>query len=876
MAGYQPLKITGMTTGLVKNRENFLLPDDAYPTLQNAYVWREKIKRKKGYQLLGRLQRNITGSPGTTSNLGHFLGNLITFFTLQENATIVPGSFTATVGGITYTENTPPDGGLLANGVPAAPGTFINYNTGVLGLVTGLSTTAIDVSFDYNPNLPVMGLRTQELQNSANDQMIAFDQVYAYVYDEGLASFREFIPGTTWNARNGDTTSTDFFWSTNYWVSSTTIPGTATPFFTTSNFKLFWVTNNTGAFGPNADPIRITDGVTWYPFYDNTTPANTPWAHINTTDYLVQCLALLPFRGRMLAFNTYEGTNASSAVNFSNRIRWSTIGNPFIPFDVGPPARGSWRDDIRGQGGFLDIPTSEDIVSVGFVRDNLVIYCERSTWQLRYTGRSIAPFQIEKVNSELGGEGPFSAIQFDTSLVGIGDKGVVECDSYKSERIDIKIPDFIFQIQSLNNGPYRVHGIRNFMSRLAYWTIPLASETDVFPTQRLVYNYENDSWALFNDSLTCLGNYQPQSSRTWLNTPIPWIECDFTWINQPQSVPKIVGGNQQGFVEYLDELTVNDVSLFIDGIIANSDTANNIQIPTVIISQNHNMQTGFVIKISDIIPSSPYVGLNDGVFGVEVIDADSFQINTFDPITGEFSEAQANNYVSTITAITNANPAKVTTSSPTTLTSGQQVTIYNVMGMTQINGLTSQITVIDPQNFTLDTIDSTGFSPYVANTGTAQIAYAGGGLIAIRENFSVVSKKFNFLDEGQSIQLGYIDILMEASEQDNPGAISFYVYLDYDDISRSNALPDNDINDGSPIGNPDTFFNSIIPTTQSALNGVKGTKFWQRVICPSRANFITLQYTFSNAQMAGIEQELGIEIDAQVLWIRRGGRLSQC
>jgi len=799
MAGYQPLKITGNQTGLVESREEFLLPDDAYPKLRNAYVWRERIKRKKGCLLLGRLQRNI-GTTGAGGNLVVVISPI----------PIQPGRASFVIGTDIFND---PGGAspvnLLTNSVAG---------TGVLDRATGTLTIANSIpltAVQYFPGLPVMGIRTRELQNALNDQTVFFDQNYAYIFNGTTNAFQEFIPGTTWNAAAEGVDGTNFFWSTNYWVSQLLIPGTATPLFTTSNRKLFWETNNSSNITITQDPPRITDGVTWVPFYNDTNPlVIPPWAQINfdatpTAVFLTNFLSMLPFRGRMVVFNTREGTSATSAQQFSNRIRWSTIGNPFIPYSAGPPARGSWRDDIRGQGGFLDIPTSEDIVSVGFVRDNLVIYCERSTWQLRYTGRSISPFQIERVNSELGGEGPFSAIQFDTSLVGVGDKGIVECDSYKSERIDIKILDFVFEIQSANGGPTRVHGIRDFINRLAFWTIPLSAQYDprvpnadcIFPNIRLIYNYENDSWATFDDSYTTLGTFQPSTSRTWLNTPIKWVNANFSWIGtQARDNPDIVGGNQQGYVEYLDQLTTNDVSLFISNIQPNTT------LPTVITSPNHNLVTGSVIGISGIPTGSPYDNLNGGVYGVILGDngnldfTNKFRLMLFNPATALFSTPQ------------------------------------------------------------LDVPDG---------------AYVGGGQINIRDNFNIVSKKFNFLDEGQNIQMGYLDILMESTSSENPGAISLFIYLDYNQNEASNTLPNNRISNSGPPGIPDTFFNSIIPTTPSTLNGVGGTKFWQRVFCPTRSNFLTLEYTFSNAQMAGDEQELDVQIDAQILWIRRAGRLSQ-
>lgn len=771
MAGYSPLYIRGMKTGLVQEREEFLLPDDAYPVLENAFVWRERIKRKQGYQLLGRLRRKFSAIPlagPTTPGQTTATFNLFTFLSITEpNAQIEPGSFSVTIGApdnSTFVDNG--SGGFIVTGKAQAAGSSINYITGQVTLNWNVPLTGGAVgtlSVNYYPNLPVMGLRSRELNNINNEQLVAFDQTYAYIFNNG---FQEFITGTTWTG-----TDSDFFWSTNYWV-------TPAP----SNQKLFWVTNDSGTSG---DPIRYTNGTAWINFAPQINAAG---------DRLNQCLAMLPFRGRLVTFNTLEGANLATSTSFSQRIRWAAIGNPISDISVLFPLItnvnvNAWRGDIRGQGGFLDIPTSESIVSVGFVRDNLVIYCERSTWQLRYTGRSIAPFQIEKVNSELGAESTFSAVQFDTSLVGIGDKGIVECDSFKSDRIDIKIPDLVFQFNNDDNGTKRVHGIRDFAQRLAYWTYPFKpteSQSGVpnkFPDRRLVYNYENDSWAIFIDSLTCLGNYQPQVSRTWANTPYPWRTQNYPWINRPSLFPSIVGGNQQGFVEFLDSQVTNDVSLFIDNITGNTTT------PTVITSPNHNLQTGAVIKITNIPIGTPFAStLNNQIFGIVRVDADNFQLWKYNSTTQEFSTPQ------------------------------------------------------------LD----------------VPATYIGFGQIAIRDNFRIISKKFNFLDDGQNIQLGYIDILMDNTDN---GAISLNVYIDYNDNTPTNTLPDN-VNPATNL--PDTFFNSVVPTTVPINR--ESSKNWQRVFCATRAAFLTLEWTLSNSQMVGVEQESDVQIDTQILWIRKAGR----
>lgn len=752
--GYQPLYIKGYQTGLVQNRQDFILPSDAYPVLENAYIFREKILRKSGVETVGRLQRNLTIAG--FANL-----NLLTG--LETTATLTPGSVNITDGGgDVWTEPVPPDGTLLKNGIASAG--RVNYATGLLSGGPILNLTG---SFSYYPGLPVMGLLNREKNEINDEQTVYFDTKYAYRFNG--TTFQEFIPGFTWSGSD-----VNFFWPMNYWV-------------TPNNSKVFWVTNFSGIAG---DPIRYSafeqDPTVWIDFAPTIDSVGTK---------LQQCLAMVPFRGRMVTFRTFEGATLAGATQFYQRIRWAAIGNPVSDvstlFPLGTVNANAWRDDIRGQGGFLDIPTSQAIVAVGFVRDNLVIFCERSTWQLRYTGRSIAPFQIEKVNSELGTESTFGAVQFDTSLVGIGDKGIVQCDSYKSERIDIKIPELVFTFHDFLNGNLRVYGIRDFDNKLAYWSYPAqwdGDQTDTqdslvkFPNRRLVYNYENDSWAIFRDSITAYGTIQKEDSMTWAQATFSWASANFPWIGEPELYPFVGGGNQQGYIFLMDQLQINQKSLYIKNITGNSPNITSLNIP------DHNLEENYIIKIVNLLAIDPFFSLNNLNFKVHVVDKDNVEIYAYDPTTLRFTLAQIN----------------------------------------------------------------------------AAGTYLGAGEVLVRDNFTIQSKKFNFLDDGQNIQMGFVDILMNNTDN---GAITVNVYQDYNNANPMNTDPNN-IN--TSTGLPDSFFNSIIPTNVSINRG--SDKNWQRVFINQRAAFITLEYTLNDTQMNGIEQESNVEIDAQILWTRRAGR----
>ena len=99
---YKPFYISSYEndSGLDNSKESFLIPEKAFPELEDAYAWRGRIKRRLGFELLGRLCRSLTAvtmtvTDGTATYTDADILN--TFRATEPDAEIVPASLIITI-----------------------------------------------------------------------------------------------------------------------------------------------------------------------------------------------------------------------------------------------------------------------------------------------------------------------------------------------------------------------------------------------------------------------------------------------------------------------------------------------------------------------------------------------------------------------------------------------------------------------------------------------------------------------------------------------------------------------------------------------------------------------------------------------------------
>ncbi len=535
-------------SGLQTDVKPWLISDSAFSSLTNAYVFRGRVRKRFGSTWLdnNKLKSRFRVNVATTDGVGD-ASALVPTASGAIGQMFSIGTNVFTVSALGAPAN------LLIDGT-AATATF-DTTTGAF-VFTG--STALTIVYWY-PALPVMGLLSYELGSTNDEKIIGFDQLYAYQYSSGWERLTgETTPGASlWSGSNSQ-----FFWGTT-WTG------------TSAADKLFFVTNFNEA---EVNYMRYFDGTNWENFRPQIDAV---------PNYLISARILVVFKNRLVAFNTWEGPNIAGALNYQNRCRYSQIGSPL--------AADAWRQDTPGKGNAIDCPTTEAVITVEFIKDRLIVFFERSTWELVYTGNQAYPFAWQQINTELGAESTFSVVPFDKVALGVGNVGIHACNGANVERIDNKIPQFVFDIHNDNDGPQRVYGVRDYYVEMVYWTLP-DTDTDSdfpYPNRVLVYNYKTGTWAINNDSITAFGYYQPSAGITWSSSTITW-STDISWDSgaTQSKFRQVIAGNQQGYTFIVDaDVPRNAAVLQITDISTTPATQ-----LTVI---DHNLRNGEYIYIQD-------------------------------------------------------------------------------------------------------------------------------------------------------------------------------------------------------------------------------------------------------------------------------------
>lgn len=674
--------IAPMNSGLVGDERSWLIPDDAFASLNNAYMFRGRVRKRFGTKLMNttiavpfaQLNSRLRIKIGTTNGSGNFTGTVPgSVFAVGQLFSVATDIYTV------YQMGTPAS--MLISGIA----TVATYNTTTGAVV--INGAPITTAVYFYPATPVMGFITYQTAASTNDPVYAFDTQFAYQYSSGGWSTLPATPPSSAPAAgiwSGD--DDDFFWGTT-WQGAT------------SNIRYLFVTNNNPP-----DLIQYWNGSAWTILNPVILGGGS-----GTLSFLTTALLLIVFKNRLTAFNTtetsYTGSNvgtttgsgtfsgtvsggaigqyfavgnslfkitaasgaltvlsgtgtgtydtvsgaltltgvnpssiiyyynlASSTMNvFTNRARYAAFGDPTSLI--------AWRQDIPGQGNAIDAATMEDIVSCEFVKDRVVIFFERSTWEFVYNSNQAQPFTWRQLNTELGAESTHSIVPFDKYCLGIANVGVHACNGVNVERIDNKIPDEIWDIHDGQAEVSRIAGIRDYFVEQVYWTFPNVDAgpfSNTYPNRVLVYDYKKGSWAFNDDSITAFGYYYEASDNTsttsWASENITWQEVSVTWgyggAGENQALnQEIIAGNQEGFTFRIDaDEPTNCMSLQVTNITL---VSNQVNLNVI----NHNFNNNdyvYLQTLNGLTPVAPYT-VFVGIYQItSITDENNFIISAPD------------------------------------------------------------------------------------------------------------------------------------------------------------------------------------------------------------------------------------------------------
>lgn len=361
--------------------------------------------------------------------------------------------------------------------------------------------------------------------------------------------------------------------------------------------------------------------------------------------YLVGAKVIAAFKDRLIFFGPVIQASSGLPIYLQDTAIFSQNGTPYytssFAYTVASPTdptltqfgyhsvlvpenqtatAPSWFEDQTGFGGFIQSGIDEPIFTVGTNEDALIVGFDSTQTRFMYTGNDIIPFLFYIINSELGAGSTFSTIDMDQGVITRGDRGITITGQTQSQRIDLEIPDENFEIKLVDNGAERLCSQRDFINEWVYFTYPVNNINYVFPTQTLLYNYRDSSWAVFRECYTTYGQFNPITGFIWSTVFFyypTWSVWTDSWDSGENTrlQPQVVGGNQQGFLISKDVGTGEGTSLYIQSFSG-----------TTITSPDHCLNSGDFIIITGALGA---IGqqVNGKIFQVYNTTSSTFQVD---------------------------------------------------------------------------------------------------------------------------------------------------------------------------------------------------------------------------------------------------------
>jgi hypothetical protein len=240
---------------------------------------------------------------------------------------------------------------------------------------------------------------------------------------------------------------------------------------------------------------------------------------------------------RLIIFNTQE-----SGTDYLQRARYSSIKD----FQ-------SWPTN-----NFKDAPTSDTIVTAGIVNGIIYVWFEKSTWRFRYMADSANPYEWERVSEDEGAVARMSLVTHEQFQTAIGTTRVQACDGVSVKAADVSNPDIV--LGWTQDSLSYCQGLlfkdeRHIWEGYASFDASANADGNTYPDKVLGINYEDGSMFTYDLPVHCFGVSAVESSLTWNDVTDAWEDIDWAWnAGQAESgFPMALMGSQDGKVYELNK-----------------------------------------------------------------------------------------------------------------------------------------------------------------------------------------------------------------------------------------------------------------------------------------------------------------------------------